>query len=71
MSDVIWVGAYELSARKGHDYLTVCTDLQAKSVIFATEGNEASNIQHFADELHAHNGHAKAITQGALNMSPA
>jgi len=71
MSDVIWIGADELSARKGHDYLTVFADLQAKRVIFATEGKDASTFQRFADELHAHNGHPKAITQAAIDMSPA
>jgi transposase len=71
MSDVIWIGADELSARKGHDYLTVFADLQAKRVVFATEGKDATTFQRFADELHAHNGHPKAITQAAIDMSPA
>jgi transposase len=71
MSDVIWIGADELSARKGHDYLGVFADLQAKGVIFAKEGKDATTFQRFADALHAHNGHPKAITQAAIDMSPA
>ena len=71
MSDVVWIGADEMSARKGHDYLTVFADLMEKRFIFATEGNDAETFQRFADALYAHNGHPKAITQVAIDMSPA
>ena len=71
MSDVVWIGADELSARKGHDYLTVFADLMEKRVIFTTEGKDAETFQRFADALYAHNGHPKAITQIAIDMSPA
>ncbi|XOV72352.1 MAG: ISL3 family transposase [Verrucomicrobiota bacterium] len=71
MSEVVWIGADELSARKGHDYLTVFADLMEKRVIFATEGKDAETFQRFADALYAHNGHPKAITQVAIDMSPA
>jgi len=71
MSDVVWIGADELSARKGHDYLTVFADLMEKRVIFATEGKDAKTFQRFADALYVHNRHPKAITQVAIDMSPA
>ncbi|MDA7535292.1 transposase [Verrucomicrobia bacterium] len=71
MNDVIWIGADELFARKGHDYLTVFADLQAKRVVIAIEGKDATAFQRFADELYAHNVHPKAITQAAIDMSPA
>jgi transposase len=41
MSDVVWICADELSARKGHDCLTVFADLMEKQVIFATKGKDA------------------------------
>jgi transposase len=71
MCVVTWIGADELSARKGHDYLTVFADPQAKRVLFATEGKDAETFQRFAEALYAHNRHPKAITQAAIDMSPA
>jgi len=71
MEDVLWVGADEMNRRKGHNYLTVFADLMARRVIFATPGKDSSTWQAFVDELVKHNGHPKAITQVAIDMSPA
>jgi len=71
MEDVVWVGADEMNRRKGHNYLTVFVDLMAKRVLFATEGKDAATWETFAAELLKHNGHPKAITQAAIDMSPA
>ncbi len=40
-------------------------------MIFATEGKDARVWEAFAEELLKHNGHPKAITQAAIDMSPA
>jgi transposase len=69
--DVVWVGADEMNRRKGHNYLTVFVDLQAKRVLLAVEGKDASTWERFAEQLLKHNGHPKAITQVAIDMSPA
>jgi len=69
--NVVWVGADEMNRRKGHNYLTVFVDLAAKRVLLATEGKDASVWERFAEQLLAHNGHPKAITQIAIDMSPA
>lgn len=71
MEDVVWIGADEMNRRKGHNYLTVFADLKARRVLFATEGKDASTWEAFVDELLKHNGHPKAITQAAIDMSPA
>jgi len=71
MEEVVWVGADEMNRRKGHNYLTVFADLMARRVIFATPGKDSSTWQAFVDELIKHNGHPKAITQAAIDMSPA
>jgi len=71
MDEVVWVGADEMNRRKGHNYLTVFADLLKRRVLFATEGKDASAWEAFADELLKHNGHPKAITQAAIDMSPA
>ena len=69
--NVVWVGADEMNRRKGHNYLTVFADLQARRVLLAVEGKDARTWQTFACELFKHNGHPKAITQVAIDMSPA
>lgn len=71
LEDVIWVGADEMNRRKGHNYLTVFADLVQKRVVFATPGKDASTWEAFAAELLGHNGHPKAITQVAIDMSAA
>jgi transposase len=69
--NVIWVGADEMNRKKGHNYLTVFVDLQAKRVLLAVEGKDAGVWKRFAEELGNHNGHPKAITMVAIDMSPA
>jgi transposase len=69
--NVVWVGADEMNRKKGHNYLTVFVDLQAKRVLLAVEGKDASVWERFTEELGKHNGHPQAITQIAIDMSPA
>ena len=69
--DVVWVGADEMNRRKGHNYLTVFVDLVAKRVLLAVEGKDSGTWERFAEQLVKHNGHPKAITQVAIDMSPA
>lgn len=69
--EVVWVGADEMNRRKGHNYLTVFVDLVARRVLLAVEGKDASTWERFAEQLGQHNGHPKAITQVAIDMSPA
>jgi len=68
---VRWIGADEMNRKKGHNYLTVFADLEAKRVLLAVEGKDASVWARFAEELGQHNGHPRAITQIAIDMSPA
>jgi transposase len=68
---VVWVGADEMNRRKGHNYLTVFVDLEARRVLLAVEGKDASVWERFAEQLLKHNGHPKAITRVAIDMSPA
>jgi transposase len=69
--NVVWVGADEMNRRKGHNYLTVFVDLEAKRVLLAVEGKDAGTWESFAAEMLKHNGHPKAVTQIAIDMSPA
>lgn len=70
-SEVIWVGADEMNRKKGHNYVTVFADLLNRRVLFGTEGKDATVWERFAQELQAHNGHPKAVSQVAIDMSPA
>ena len=69
--NVIWVGADEMNRKQGHNYLTVFVALQAKRVLLAVEGKDASVWERFAEELGNHNGHPRAVTMVAIDMSPA
>lgn len=69
-SEVNVVGCDELSARKGHNYLSVFADLEAKRVLYATEGKDAPTWDRFAGELPKHNAHARQIKQVSIDMSP-
>lgn len=71
LSETVWIGADEMNCRKGHHYLTVFADLLKRRVIFATEGKDHTTFKAFVEALLKHNGHPKAITQAAIDMSPA
>ena len=71
MSEVEWIGVDEMNCRKGHDYLTVFADLLERRVLFATEGKDSGTIEAFVEALSKHKGHPQAITQAAIDMSPA
>jgi len=69
--NVVWVGADEMNRKKGHNYLTVFVDLVVKRVLLAVEGKDATVWERFSEQLRQHHGHPKAITQIAIDMSPA
>jgi len=71
LADLVSLGVDEMSSRKGHHYLTVFADLMARRVVFATEGKDHSTFERFCEDLLAHNGHPKAITQVAIDLSAA
>jgi transposase len=71
LSELVHLGVDEMNCRKGHHYLTVFADLVAKRVVFATEGKDHTTFERFAEEILKHNGHPKAITAVAMDMSKA
>ena len=71
LSELVSLGADEMSSRKGHNYLTVFADLVARRVVFATEGKDHTTFERFCEDLLLHNGHPKAITQVAIDLSAA
>ena len=65
------IGCDELSARKGHDYVSVFADLEGKQVVYATAGKDGSTWDRFAEELPKHNAKAEQIEIISIDMSPA
>lgn len=71
MSSVRHLGIDETSVKKGHAYITVVHDLQAKRLLFATPGRDHSTLDAFAKDLHAHGGDTQNIKHACIDMSAA
>ncbi|MFM2090240.1 MAG: hypothetical protein RLZZ127_729 [Planctomycetota bacterium] len=70
-SSVTAVGVDETSARKRHDYISCFFDLDARRLVFATEGREHQVVAAFARFVGEHGGDAKAVREVSCDMSPA
>ncbi len=71
MSRVRIVGIDETSLRRGQHYLTVMHDLEAKRLLFCTEGRDHKTVEAFARDLGDHGGEPTAITHACMDMSAA
>lgn len=71
MSEVRRLAIDETSRAKGHDYVTLFADEQARKVIYVAEGNEAATVAAFAANLRAHHGQPTAIESVSIDMWPA
>jgi transposase len=65
------VGMDETSAAKGQDYVSIFADLDARRVIFATDGRSADTVARFAADLTEHGGDPRNITDTSSDMSTA
>ena len=70
-ADVRRVGMDETSARKWQDYVTTFMDLDARRVLFATEGRDSATVAAFADDLTGHGGDPERISDTSSDMSQA
>ena len=61
----------ETSRARGHDYITLAADAQARRVLFVTEGRAATAIEALALDLNAHGCPAEQIEMVSIDMSPA
>ena len=71
MSKAAWIGIDATSLRKGHAYVTVVHDLEAKSLLFATPGRDHKTVEEFALDLEAHGGKRTEIAHACMDMSAA
>ena len=71
MSGVRKVGVDETSVKKGHEYITVVHDLEAKRLLFACPGRDHETLAAFAQDLTAHGGDPEAVEHVCMDMSAA
>ena len=70
MSAVRYVGIDETSVKRGHEYITVVHDLDAKRLLFATPGRDHTTLQAFAQDLRAHGGEPACRVTRHLPQTP-
>lgn len=71
MSGVRQIGIDETSVKKGHEYITVVHDLEAKRLLFACPGRDHATVATFAQDLTAHGGNPEAVAHVCMDMSAA
>jgi transposase len=71
LSDLRRVAIDETSAKRGHDYISLFVDIDARKVVYVTEGNDAETVARFADHVDGHNSDASRIKQVCIDMSGA
>jgi transposase len=65
------VGIDETSLRRGQHYITVVHDLDAKRLLFATEGRDHQTVLDFATDLKTHGGDPAEVRHVCMDMSAA
>ena len=61
----------ETAAKRGHNYVSLFVDIDARRVLFVADGRDAGTVAEFADDLEAHNGDASHIKEVCIDMSAA
>lgn len=70
-SDVTALAIDETSRARGHSYVTLAADADARRVLFVTEGRDAKTIEQLAEYLGDHGCSPQSITSASIDMSPA
>jgi transposase len=70
-SNVTSLAIDETARAKGHNYVTLAADADARRVVFVTEGRDAKTIKELASYLEDHGCPTENITQTSIDMSPA
>jgi len=65
------IGVDETAARRGHDYITVFVDLDARRVLFACKGRSSDTLKEFRDFLKSKGADPKLVLEFSSDMSPA
>ena len=70
-SEVKALAIDETSRARGHSYVTLAADADARRVLFVTEGRDAKTIEQLAEYLQDHGCSPESITSASIDMSPA
>jgi len=70
-SEVRALAIDETSRARGHDYVTIAADADARRVVCVTEGRDSAAVLEIAAELEAHGCPSEAIESVSIDMSPA
>jgi transposase len=71
LSDLRRVAIDETAAKRGQNYISLFVDMDARKVVFVTEGNDAETVARFADHVDDHNSDASRIKEVCSDMSGA
>jgi len=66
LREVRYIGVDEFSLKKGHEYMTIFTDLETGRILHAVEGRGKDDIRPFIEKLHKRARKLKAV---AMDMS--
>lgn len=70
-SDVSTIGVDETSFTKGHNYVTIVTDVDKSKIIHVCKGKDSSTIATFHNDFKVHGGCPNNIQSVCCDMSPA
>ena len=71
LSELRRVAIDETAAKRGQDYISLFVDIDARKVVYVTEGNDAKTVARFADHVDDHNSDASRIKEVCIDMSSA
>ena len=61
----------ETAAKRGHNYISLFVDIDARKVVYIADGRGADTVAQFADHIEAHKGDASRIKEVCIDMSGA
>jgi transposase len=71
LADLRRVAIDETAAKRGQDYISLFVDIDARKVVYVTEGKGADTVARFADHVDDHNSDASRIKEVCIDMSAA
>ena len=71
LADLRRVCIDETAAKRGHSYISLFVDIDARKVVFIADGKDADILAQFADHVDAHNSDASRIKEVCIDMSAA
>src|SRR5262249_40684745 len=71
LADLRRVAIDETAARRGQNYISLFVDIDARKVVYVTEGKDADTVARFADHVDDHNSDASRIKEVCIDMSAA